>query len=323
MSRSLFKNLPMFLALLVLCTAISPAQAAGSDMFATQSEKLDKDLQDFTSRFYPDQIRRGGIARFTSANAMASSLQHAMEQGRPQQASLLIFNNLSLVEKNINSELAIHAVAILLESNEWQTASRLLALAQQPGDVGLALSRLFPQRVVRDLEAPHGRAGGLLVGRRFFSQFAPDLCDLGAGLFHLPREPEPFGIAAVRRFRRVLDPILEQGVQRRLFVHVLEVILLTPTAEDPTGHRPGGQVLAAGQDRRLASVGTANLDNRSFRLNFEISMVFADRAFAAEVAAMLEKDFERCRAVSADDLHRRSFWFRLAVRFARLLSPVQ
>lgn len=134
MSRSLFKNLLMPLALLALCIQIPPAQATGPDRFAAQSEKLDKALQDFNSRFYPVLAQRGGIERFTSVNSLASALQHQLEQHNPQQAVLLIFSNLALVERDINSGAAIRVIAILLESNEWQTASRLLALARQKSD---------------------------------------------------------------------------------------------------------------------------------------------------------------------------------------------
>ncbi len=71
-----------------------------------------------------------------------------------------------------------------------------------------------------------------------------------------------------------------------------------------------------------AVVGTANLDNRSFRLNFEISLLFADEAFVAKVAAMLERDFTQCEAAVPEDLERRSFPFKLAVRVARLTAPI-
>jgi cardiolipin synthase A/B len=76
-------------------------------------------------------------------------------------------------------------------------------------------------------------------------------------------------------------------------------------------------------DDDLAAVGTANLDNRSMRLNFELTVFFADRAFVAEIARMLEEDFNHCQRATAGDLGRRSPPFRIAVRIARLLSPVQ
>jgi len=75
-------------------------------------------------------------------------------------------------------------------------------------------------------------------------------------------------------------------------------------------------------DDDLAGVGTANLDNRSLRLNFEITLAFADKGFAAEVETMLENDFMECREVESGELGRKPYWFQVAVRVARLLSPV-
>jgi cardiolipin synthase len=76
-------------------------------------------------------------------------------------------------------------------------------------------------------------------------------------------------------------------------------------------------------DDDLAAVGTANLDNRSMRLNFELTLLFADRAFAGQVANMLEQDFQKCQRATPGDLGRRSIFFRIAVRIARLTSPIQ
>jgi len=69
-------------------------------------------------------------------------------------------------------------------------------------------------------------------------------------------------------------------------------------------------------------VGTANLDNRSFRLNFEISVVVADAQFAGEVAAMLARDFEASEEVDEAALARISLSVRVASRAARLFAPV-
>lgn len=75
-------------------------------------------------------------------------------------------------------------------------------------------------------------------------------------------------------------------------------------------------------DDQFSSVGTANLDNRSMRLNFEVSIVVLDEDFASQVASMLEVDFEECRLATHQDYLERPWWFRLAVRLARLAAPV-
>ncbi|MDN3555145.1 cardiolipin synthase [Halomonas maura] len=76
-------------------------------------------------------------------------------------------------------------------------------------------------------------------------------------------------------------------------------------------------------DGEAASVGTVNLDNRSFRLNFEITAFVPDRGFAAEVAAMLERDFADCRRVSLEEITSRPLWRKLVSRAAYLFAPVQ
>jgi cardiolipin synthase len=75
-------------------------------------------------------------------------------------------------------------------------------------------------------------------------------------------------------------------------------------------------------DDNLAGVGTANLDNRSFRLNFEITMLVYDKKFAADVETMLQKDFDCCRELSMAEINQRPWWFRLATRISRLFSPI-
>ncbi|WP_456391405.1 cardiolipin synthase [Nitratifractor sp.] len=75
-------------------------------------------------------------------------------------------------------------------------------------------------------------------------------------------------------------------------------------------------------DDGAATVGTANFDNRSFRLNFEITAVVEDEEFIREVEKMFLEDFAVSRPERSDILRTKPFWFRLAVRVARLSSPV-
>ena len=75
-------------------------------------------------------------------------------------------------------------------------------------------------------------------------------------------------------------------------------------------------------DQQIAGVGTANLDNRSFRLNFEITLLFVERKCVDDVEQMLLQDFEHCREMSMQDIEQRPFWFKLATRIARLFSPI-
>jgi len=76
-------------------------------------------------------------------------------------------------------------------------------------------------------------------------------------------------------------------------------------------------------DNTAGAIGTANFDNRSFRLNFEITGVVHDTAFAAQVERMFEDDFARSTPVQPNELAEKPFWFRLAVRLAALTAPIQ
>jgi cardiolipin synthase len=76
-------------------------------------------------------------------------------------------------------------------------------------------------------------------------------------------------------------------------------------------------------DDYAAGVGTANLDNRSFRLNFEVTAIMLDRTFASRIEAMFVTDFSRSHEMTTDDLKRKSKIFRLFSRIAHLLAPVQ
>jgi len=76
-------------------------------------------------------------------------------------------------------------------------------------------------------------------------------------------------------------------------------------------------------DDRLAAVGTANLDNRSFRLNFEITAFSPDPRFVEQVTRMLVLDFKHAREARVEDFTKSSFLFRAACRAARLLAPIQ
>lgn len=76
-------------------------------------------------------------------------------------------------------------------------------------------------------------------------------------------------------------------------------------------------------DQRLASVGTANLDNRSFRLNFEITAFSTDKSFVHEVTEMLGVDFDQAREANNGDFTGRPFLFRATCRAARLFAPIQ
>ena len=75
-------------------------------------------------------------------------------------------------------------------------------------------------------------------------------------------------------------------------------------------------------DDNVSAIGTANFDNRSFRLNFEITAMIVDGDFNREVEQMFLEDFNNSSIMESGAYANKPFWFRLAVRLANLTSPM-
>lgn len=75
-------------------------------------------------------------------------------------------------------------------------------------------------------------------------------------------------------------------------------------------------------DDALACVGTANFDNRSFRLNFEVMAVLYGKKYASELAERFAKDLEDAHEVKRRTLKEEHALVRLAESAARLASPL-
>jgi len=74
-------------------------------------------------------------------------------------------------------------------------------------------------------------------------------------------------------------------------------------------------------DDELAIVGTANFDNRSFRLNFEVVAAVYDAGLTAELATAFEHDLAGAVQLRAEH-GKESFALRLVKSAARLAAPV-
>lgn len=74
-------------------------------------------------------------------------------------------------------------------------------------------------------------------------------------------------------------------------------------------------------DDELSIIGTANMDNRSFRLNFEVMAAIYDQPTTAAMASQFLKDLESSTQLHADH-HPDSFTQRLVASLARLAAPL-
>jgi cardiolipin synthase len=75
-------------------------------------------------------------------------------------------------------------------------------------------------------------------------------------------------------------------------------------------------------DRSVGLIGSANLDRRSFELNFENNILFEDRAFAAAMRARQDEYLAECDRVTREDVDRYGIGLRLWQNLLATLSPM-
>ncbi|MFD0712350.1 cardiolipin synthase [Paenibacillus sp. GCM10027626] len=75
-------------------------------------------------------------------------------------------------------------------------------------------------------------------------------------------------------------------------------------------------------DGKIASIGTANVDIRSFKLNFEANAIVYDSEAAAKLQRIFDEDLTHCRELTLAQYNARSRTQKLKESLTRLLSPI-
>lgn len=75
-------------------------------------------------------------------------------------------------------------------------------------------------------------------------------------------------------------------------------------------------------DDELSTVGTANMDVRSFKLNFEINAFIYDREKSHELAELFEQDMQLSTELTYEAYLQRSRMIKIKESVSRLLSPI-
>ncbi len=75
-------------------------------------------------------------------------------------------------------------------------------------------------------------------------------------------------------------------------------------------------------DERFCIIGSANMDNRSFEYNFEITSIIYDPDASAKIENQFNIDMERCRFINKSVWKKRPGYYRLLEAVARLLAPL-
>lgn len=75
-------------------------------------------------------------------------------------------------------------------------------------------------------------------------------------------------------------------------------------------------------DGKVCSIGTANLDIRSFKLNFEINAIIYNEKVSKEQEEIFYKDEKNCRLVIKDEYDKRSRGLKIKESLVRLIAPI-
>lgn len=75
-------------------------------------------------------------------------------------------------------------------------------------------------------------------------------------------------------------------------------------------------------DNKISIVGTANLDFRSFNMNFEINAVVYDPKTSQQLSQQFYEDIREATKLDADEFHNRPLYKKIPERIARLFSPI-
>lgn len=75
-------------------------------------------------------------------------------------------------------------------------------------------------------------------------------------------------------------------------------------------------------DDEISTVGSANMDVRSFRLNFEINSFIYDETIAEELVMNFKRDIKKSRKLDLEYFEKQSKWRKFKQQFSRLLSPI-
>ena len=75
-------------------------------------------------------------------------------------------------------------------------------------------------------------------------------------------------------------------------------------------------------DGKVCTVGTANMDMRSYSLNFEVNAFIYDDRVANNLETQFFKDIEDCKVMTKEEYDKRSIKLRIRESIIRLISPI-
>jgi hypothetical protein len=106
-------------------------------------ESLDKRFHQFSGHFYPKLVQFDKYPKIKSIDALVQAIDRYRSQNQPILASAAVVSNQSLVEKNSDNTPIITICSLLVETNEWTTASQLYDKVKAQGDKSLVSNVSF------------------------------------------------------------------------------------------------------------------------------------------------------------------------------------
>ncbi len=119
--------------------------------------------------------------------------------------------------------------------------------------------------------------------------------------------------------------ILIPGVPDKKFVYYATLANATPLLKSGVrvyAHQGFVHAKTLVVDDRVAAIGTANFDNRSFQINYELATLVYHRDFAVTCRETFLKDLENATELSATRARETGFFARMREGFWRLVGPL-
>jgi len=124
---------------LFITTSLPVYAASKANINVTEAGlvSLDNQFHNFSTHFYTALVRLDNYQKSKTIESLAETIKRERMQGQPINATAAVINNLGLVEKNIDTTPIIAICDLLLETNEWNTASQLYKKVKKQGDKSL------------------------------------------------------------------------------------------------------------------------------------------------------------------------------------------
>ena len=134
--------------------------------------------------------------------------------------------------------------------------------------------------------------------------------------------------------RKAIRRAVERGVDVEIMLSAKSDIPLTPDASHYVGRqlqKRGARVYLFNGgfhhtktmtvDGRFCTVGSANLNSRSLRYDYEVNAVIFDADVTAQLDRMFDEDLQNSDTMNRELWHKKSFWKRTVSWFGNLLTP--